>query len=74
MGNEKDNLLGKNIQHLREIHGETLSEPVTPGTNRAAVESEYVDMIKEISKGNQNEFNDLNTNVNNENTSGNVTH
>lgn len=26
MGNEKDNLLGKNIQHLREIHGETLSE------------------------------------------------
>ena len=28
----------------------------------------------EISKGNQNEYNDLNTNVNNENTSGNVTH
>ena len=27
------------------VHGETLSEPVTPGTNKAAVESEYVDII-----------------------------
>ena len=27
------------------VHGETLNEPVTPGTNRAAVESEYVDIL-----------------------------
>ena len=27
------------------VHGETLNEPVTPGTNRAAVESKYVDII-----------------------------
>ena len=26
MGNENDNLLGKNIQHLRKMYGETLSE------------------------------------------------
>ena len=27
------------------VHGETLNEPVTPGTNRAAVESENVDIL-----------------------------
>lgn len=27
------------------VHGETLSEPVIKGTNRAAVESEYVDIL-----------------------------
>lgn len=27
------------------VHGETLNEPVLPGTNRAAVESEYVDIL-----------------------------
>jgi putative hydrolase len=27
------------------VHGETLNEPVTPGTNRAAVESEHVDIL-----------------------------
>ena len=27
------------------VHGETLNAPVTPGTNRAAVESKYVDII-----------------------------
>ncbi len=27
------------------VHGETLNEPVTPGTNRAAVESKYVDIL-----------------------------
>ena len=27
------------------VHGETLNEPVLPGTNRAAVESKYVDIL-----------------------------
>ena len=27
------------------VHGETLNEPVTPGTNRAAVESKHVDIL-----------------------------
>lgn len=27
------------------VHGETLNEPVTPGTNRAAVESDHVDIL-----------------------------
>lgn len=27
------------------VHGETLNEPVTPGTNLAAVQSEYVDIL-----------------------------
>ena len=27
------------------VHGETLNEPVTPGTHRAAVESEHVDIL-----------------------------
>ena len=27
------------------VHGETLNEPVTPGTNRAAVESENIDIL-----------------------------
>ncbi|WP_407416232.1 histidinol phosphate phosphatase domain-containing protein [Methanobrevibacter sp.] len=27
------------------VHGETLNEPVTPGTNMAAVESKYVDIL-----------------------------
>jgi putative hydrolase len=34
--------LGANIV---VVHGETLNEPVTPGTNRAAVESEHVDIL-----------------------------
>ena len=27
------------------VHGETIVEPVAPGTNRAAIESEYVDIL-----------------------------
>ena len=34
------------------VHGETLNEPVTPGTNRAAVESEHVDIRKGHCLGN----------------------
>ncbi|MCL2402238.1 MAG: histidinol phosphate phosphatase domain-containing protein [Oscillospiraceae bacterium] len=27
------------------VHGETITEPVAPGTNRASIESEYVDIL-----------------------------
>ena len=46
------------------VHGETLNEPVTPGTNSAAVESEHVDIlghpglitVEEAEKAKENEL------------------